>query len=119
MDALPTVRRYFDCLATGNPEIIELFEPDGYFREPANNFACGRDQLAAHFQHILKLGGVGIDFLTATRQGDRIGIELQTLVWGTKKMDCPQAGFAAYELGPHGKLQGSRVYDSVVPPAFS
>lgn len=119
MDALPTVRRYFDALATGDAAIIDLFEPDGYFREPANNFACGRDQLAAHFQHILKLGGVGIEFLTATRQEKRIGLELQTVVWGTKRMAQPQAGFAIYELGPHGKLQGSRVYDSVVPPEFS
>ena len=26
------------------------------------------------------------------------------------------ARFASYDLGPHGKLQGARVYDSVVPP---
>ena len=116
MDAMPVVRRYFDGLAVGDPAMIELFEPDGYFREPANNFACGRDQLADHFQHTLKLGGVGIEFLTATRQDDRIGLELQTVVWGTKRMSQPQAGFAAYDLGPHGKLQGARVYDSVVPP---
>src|SRR5262249_32603175 len=93
MDAMPTGRKDFECLAKGNPEIIDLFEPDGYFREPANNFACGRDQLQEHFQHILTLGGVGIEFLTATREEDRIGIELQTVVWGTKKMDQPQAGF--------------------------
>ncbi|HKE19898.1 MAG TPA: hypothetical protein VKB80_33725 [Kofleriaceae bacterium] len=116
MDAMPTVRRYFDLLARGAPEIIDTFEPDGYFREPASNFACGRDQLARHFEHILELGGVGIEFLTATRQGERIGLELQTIVWGTKRMERPQAGFAAYELGPHGLLQAGRVYDSVVPP---
>lgn len=116
MDALPTVRRYFDCLARGDAAIVEEFEPDGYFREPANNFACGRDQLQGHFVHILELGGVGIDFLTATRQDDRLALELQTVTWGTKKMAAPQAGFACYELGPHGKLQGSRVYNSVVPP---
>ena len=34
----------------------------------------------------------------------------------TKKMDRPQAGFARYEIGPHGKLRAGRVYDSVVPP---
>jgi hypothetical protein len=119
IDALPTVRKYFDRLATGDASIIELFEPDGYFREPANNFACGRDQLALHFRQILELGGVGIDFLTATREGERIGIELQTVLWGTKKMPEPQAGFACYELGPNGLVQGSRVYDSVVPPAFA
>jgi hypothetical protein len=113
------VHPYFDALAKGDPAIIELFEPDGYFREPANNFACGRDQLAVHFQHILELGGVGIEFLTATQQDGRIGLELQTVVWGTKRMPEPQAGFAAYEVGPNGKIQGSRVYDSVVPPAFS
>ncbi len=116
MDAVPTVRRYFDALATGDPAAIDLFEPDGYFREPANNFACGRDQLREHFEHILQLGGVGIEFRTATRQADRLGIEIQTIVWGTKQMDRPQAGFAIYELGPHGLLQGARVYDSVVPP---
>lgn len=119
IDALPTVRKYFEALATGDAGIIDLFEPDGYFREPANNFACGRDQLVTHFQHILELGGVGIDFLTSTQQDERIGIELQTVVWGTKKMDQPQAGFAIYELGPNGKVQRSRVYDSVVPPKFA
>jgi len=31
-------------------------------------------------------------------------------------MDVPQAGFAIYEPGPHDKMQGSCVYDSVVPP---
>ena len=118
MDGFPVIRQYFDGLAAGDPGMIELFEPDGYFREPANNFACGRDQLTEHFQHILELGGVGIEFLTATRQDQRLGLELQTVVWGTKKMPAPQAGFACYELGPHGKLQGARVYDSVVPPEF-
>lgn len=116
MDSVPTVRTYFDRLTTGDPAIIDMFEPDGYFREPASNYACGRDQLAAHFQHILELGGVGIDFLTATRQDERIGLEIQTVQWGTRRMDQPQAGFASYELGPHGLLQGARVYDSVVPP---
>lgn len=59
---------------------------------------------------------MGIEFLTATRQDARIGLELQTVVWGTKRMAQPQAGFAAYDLGPHGRIQGARVYDSVVPP---
>jgi hypothetical protein len=116
MNAMPTVRAYFDMLAKGDASMADLFEPDGYFREPANNFACGRDQLVAHFTHILAIGGVGIEFLTATREGDRLGIELQTVQWGKKKMNEPQAGFAIYELGPHGKMQGARVYDSVVPP---
>ena len=116
MDAVPAVRRYFDALATGDPSAIDLFEPDGYFREPASNFACGRDQLREHFEHILQLGGVGIEFRTATREADRLGLEIQTVVWGPKKMDRPQAGFAIYELGPHGLLQAARVYDSVVPP---
>lgn len=115
MDAMPVIRRYFDGLAAGDPTIVDLFEPDGYFREPANNFMCGRDQLLPHFRHILD-GGVGIEFLTATREGERLGLELQTVKWGPKTMPKPQAGFAIYELGPHGKLQGARVYDSVVPP---
>jgi len=115
MDAMPIVRKYFDGLAAGDPSIVNLFEPDGYFREPANNFRCGRDQLWPHFQGILKIGGVGIEFLTAIQEGRRIGLELQTVEWGKKNME-PQAGFAVYELGPRGLLQASRVYDSVVPP---
>lgn len=118
MAAMPTVKTYFERLAVGDPKIAELFEPDGYFREPANNFACGATQLAEHFSRILDLGGVGIEFLTATREGDRIGLELQTVKWGTKSMAEPQAGLALYELGPYGLLRASRVYDSVVPPAF-
>jgi hypothetical protein len=113
---VPVLRRYFDLLAAGRAEIVDLFEPDGYFREPANNFACGRDQLQAHFDHILELGGVGIEFLTVTREDVRLAVELQTITWGRKTMDQPQAGFASYELGLHGKLRAGRVYDSVVPP---
>src|SRR5262249_22983486 len=116
MDAMPTVRNYFDGLAKGDRDIIALSEPDGYFREPANNFACGRDQLVPHFRQVLEMGGVGIEFLTATRQDNRLGLELQTIVWGPKQMEVPQAGFAIYEIGPNGKLAGARVYDSVVPP---
>jgi len=116
LDAVPVLRRYFDLLAAGRAEIIDLFEPDGYFREPANNFACGKDQLQAHFDHILELGGVGIEFLTVTREDVRLAVELQTITWGKKTMNGPQAGFASYELGPHGKLRAGRVYDSVVPP---
>jgi hypothetical protein len=33
-------------------------------------------------------------------------------------MKVPQAGFASYDFGPHERVQGARVYDSVVPPAF-
>jgi hypothetical protein len=115
-DRMPAIRRYFDCLERGDAAIRDHFEPDGYFREPANNFACGTSQLSEHFSHILRLGGVGIEFRTATREGDRLAVELQTVRWGTKKMTQPQAGFACYELGPHGRIQGARVYDSVVPP---
>lgn len=118
LDHMPVLRRYFDLLAHGQPGMADLFEPDGYFREPASNFACGRDQLLGHFSHILALGGVGIEHLTATRERDRIALELQTVVWGTKRMPCPQAGFAVYDLGTHGRIVGARVYDSVVPPTF-
>jgi hypothetical protein len=118
IEATPTLRAYFDCLARGDAAILEQFEPDGYFREPANNYSCGRDQLTQHFVHILKLGGVGVEFLTATREGNTLAFEVQTVKWGTKKMSQPQAGFASYDLGAHGKLLGGRVYDSVVPPEF-
>ncbi|HUB05937.1 MAG TPA: hypothetical protein VMB50_03005 [Myxococcales bacterium] len=116
LSAFPVVRRYFDCLARGDAAIAGTFEPDGYFREPANNFASGPQQLGEHFQHILKLGGVGLEFLTGIVQDRRVALELQTVVWGPKRMPVPQAGFASYDIGPHGKVHGARVYDSVVPP---
>ncbi len=120
IEAMPVVRDYFAALAKGDPAIAGFFEPDGYFREPANNYACGRDQLQEHFQRILDLGGVGVEFLTATTNTERtrIGLELQTVKWGSKTMPVPQAGFASYDLGPHGLLSGARVYDSVVPPVL-
>ena len=118
MESVPIVPHYFELLARGDAGMIQLFEPDGYFREPANNYACGRDQLLAHFEHILALGGVGVEHRTATREAERIGLELQTVLWGPKRMPQPQAGFAIYELGTHGLLRAARVYDSVVPPTF-
>lgn len=114
--SMPIVDRYLDCLARGDAAIADCFEPDGYFREPAGNYACGGAQLADHFQHILQLGGVGVEFLTAIREKDTVGFELQTVKWGKKEMPVPQAGFASYDLGENGLLRGGRVYDSVVPP---
>jgi hypothetical protein len=116
IETAPTLRKYFDCLARGDAAIGDQFEEDGYFREPANNYCCGRDQLSAHFEHVLELGGVGVEFLTGLRTGNHLAFEVQTVKWGSKTMPQPQAGFASYDLGPHGKLQGARVYDSVVPP---
>jgi hypothetical protein len=36
--------------------------------------------------------------------------------WGDAPM-TPQAGAAAYQRGPSGKLVSARIYDDVTPPA--
>ncbi|KAJ3110359.1 hypothetical protein HDU96_006672 [Phlyctochytrium bullatum] len=114
----PVVDAYFQGLRSANVEaVLDTYEPDAYFREPANNYECGMNALRVAKGKELSLGGIDIEFQTATFDERTIGVEIQTVKWGPKVFRGPQAGFAAYELGESGRL-GTATSAVKVPGAY-
>jgi SnoaL-like domain len=111
----PVVRRYQDALAAGVlDDVLELFEPDGYAREPAGggHVHRGRDGLARLYGSLFGVGGIPLEHCTATDDGTCTALEYNVVSWGGRVLE-PQAGVACYERGPSGKLVAARIYDDV------
>jgi hypothetical protein len=111
----PVVRRYQDALAAGVlDDVLELFEPDGYAREPAGgeHVHQGRDGLARLYGGLFKVGGIPLEHCTATDDGTCTALEYNVVSWGGRVLEA-QAGVACYERGQSGKLAAARIYDDV------
>jgi len=109
------VAAYQQALAAGDLEaIVNTFEPDGYFREPAGGeyLYRGQARLREFMAHILASGGIGLEHCTVTDDGVACAIEFNAVSFGPQPL-APQAGVAVYERGPSGKLHAARVYDDV------
>jgi SnoaL-like domain len=109
------VRRYQDALAAGVlDDVLELFEPDGYAREPAGgeHVYRGREGLARLYGGLFAVGGLPLEHCTATDDGTCTALEYNVVSWGGRVLE-PQAGVACYERGPSGKLVAARIYDDV------
>jgi hypothetical protein len=114
------VETYQHALATGDvDEIMSVFEPDGYFREPAgaDYIYQGTAKLRDFMSSILALGGITIEHCTVTDDGVACAIEFSAVKFGPHPL-VPQAGVAVYERGPSGLLHAARVYDDVNVEAF-
>lgn len=114
------VETYQHALAVGDvDEIMSVFEPDGYFREPAggNYIYQGRETLRQFMSSILALGGITIEHCTVTDDGVACAIEFSAVKFGPHPL-VPQAGVAIYERGRSGLLHAARVYDDVNVEAF-
>jgi hypothetical protein len=109
------VRRYQDALAAGSLDaVLELFEPDGYAREPAGGEYVyrGREQLARLYGGLFEVGGFPLEHCTATDDGTCTALEYNVVSWGGRVLEA-QAGVACYERGESGKLAAARIYDDV------
>ena len=109
------IAEYQRALKAGDVEaIVNAFEPDGYFREPAGGgyFFQGREKLHEFMAHLLASGGIGLEHCTATDDGVACAIEFNAVRFGPHDLE-PQAGVAVYERGRTGRLHGARVYDDV------
>jgi hypothetical protein len=109
------VAEYQHALATGDVQaIVNTFEPDGYFREPAGgeHVFRGYEKLREFMTNILSAGGIGLEHCTVTDDGVACAIEFNAVRFGHQPL-APQAGVAVYERGPSGRLHAARVYDDV------
>jgi hypothetical protein len=114
------VETYQHALAVGDvDEIMSVFEPDGYFREPAGgeHIYQGTEKLRDFMSSILGLGGITIEHCTVTDDGVACAIEFSAVKFGPHPL-IPQAGVAVYERGPSGLLHAARIYDDVNVEAF-
>jgi hypothetical protein len=114
------VETYQHALAVGDvDEIMSVFEPDGYFREPAGgeHIYQGTEKLRDFMSSILGLGGITIEHCTVTDDGVACAIEFSAVRFGSHPL-IPQAGVAVYERGRTGLLHAARIYDDVNVEAF-
>jgi len=112
------VGTYHDALAAGDAVAADgVFEPGGVVREPAGDVYvhAGADR-AAWYAAVLSDGQLPLKLGTITDDGTTVVYEYEVEQWGSTRIP-PQAGAAAYERGPSGKLVSARIYDDVDPPA--
>lgn len=109
------IAKYQKALAEGDVKsIVETFEPDGYFREPAGgpHIYRGKVQVAEFMAKILAPGGISLEHCTVTDDGVACAIEFNAVAFGEEEL-VPQAGIAVYERGDSGLLHAARIYDDV------
>jgi len=109
------IDKYQHALAKGNLEdMLELFESDGYAREPSGGEYVyrGKNRLREIYGGLFAVGGFPLQHCTVTDDGICCAIEYNVVKWGRKKLPS-QAGVAVYERGPGDKLAAARIYDDV------
>jgi hypothetical protein len=109
------VAEYQRALDRGDIDaIVNAFEPDGYFREPAGGewVYRGRARLREFMHHLLSSGGIGLEHCTITDDGVACALEFNAVQFGPHALE-PQAGVAVYERGASGRLHAARIYDDV------
>jgi hypothetical protein len=109
------VAAYQRALAAGDLDgVLAVYDPTGYFREPAGGTYIyeGTEQLREEYTIQFGLGGIPLQFCTATDDGTTCAIEFVVDRIGTRAI-APQAGCAVYERGTPGHLAAGRVYDDV------
>jgi SnoaL-like domain len=115
------VADYQRALASGDVDaIVNTFESDGYFREPAGGeyLYQGLERLREFMSQILLAGGITLEHCTVTDDGLACAIEFNAVAFGKRPL-VPQAGVAVYERGASGRLYGARVYDDVNVEAYA
>jgi hypothetical protein len=111
------VGTYHEALGAGDADAADaVFEPDGSVREPAGGQWTYRGpDRTAWYRLILSQGPIVLHLATITDDGETVVYEYMADRWGAAPM-TPQAGGAAYQRGPSGKLCSARIYDDVQPP---
>jgi hypothetical protein len=110
--------KYHAALTEGDADAIaEVFEDDGYVREPTGpDYMHGGKDIHPFFKTFFSVGGgIELEHCAITDDGTRCCLEYNCVRWGATKLP-PQAGIGIYERGATGKLHAARIYDDVEPP---
>jgi hypothetical protein len=109
------VAEYQRALDRGDIDaIVNAFEPDGYFREPAGGewVYRGHARLREFMHHLLASGGIRLEHCTITDDRVACALEFNAVQFGPHPLE-PQAGLGVYQRGPTGRLHAARIYDDV------
>jgi hypothetical protein len=112
------VGTYHEALGSADAALADsVFEPGGSVREPAGGeYVHTGESRAAWYRMVLSDGTLPLKLGTITDDGETVVYEYEVERWGSTPL-TPQAGAAAYQRGPSGKLVWARIYDDVEPPA--
>jgi hypothetical protein len=114
------IGKYEEALAQGYLQgVMELFDPDGYVREPSGApYVYRGDQQIREFYLTIfgNMGGIELDLCAITDDGEACAVEYNAVKWGRDGIPA-QAGVAVYERNIDGdRLYAVRIYDDVTPP---
>ena len=113
------VGEYQRALSAGDVDaIVEIFEPDGYAREPAGGqyVHTATGGLRAFYELLFSNGGgIRLEHCAVVDDKRACALEYNVVQWGEAELP-PQAGVAVYVRGQGGKLAAARIYDDVDPP---
>jgi hypothetical protein len=113
------VAAYQAALAAGDAEaIVDMFEPDGYAREPAGatHLHRGPEELRAFYRSLFSNGGgIPLEHCAITCDDRACALEYNVVRWGRSELQ-PEAGLAVYARGDGGKLAAARIYDDAESP---
>jgi hypothetical protein len=113
------VARYQSALAAGDAgAIVDMFEADGYVREPAGSDYVhrGPEGIGRFYEWLFSNGGgIPLEHCNVIEDGHACALEYNVVRWGRTEMR-PEAGIAVCVLGADGKLIAARIYDDADPP---
>jgi hypothetical protein len=111
------VGTYHDALEAGDVAAADAtFEPDGSVREPAGGrYVYSGKARSEWYRTVLSDGPIPLKLGTLTDDGETVIYEYEVEQWGSTPIP-PQAGAAAYQRSPGGKLASARIYDDIDPP---
>lgn len=94
---------YFKAL-NGNriEEVLDVFEPRGYFRHSNAETFTGRDELRTDFSKMMGSTGIRIKYCRFTDDGETCAVECY--------MPSGRPAIAVYERGQQNKLRAVRIY---------
>ncbi len=112
------VGAYHAALAAADAAAADaVFETDGAVREPAGgDHVHSGAARAKWYRAILSDGPLPLKLGTITDDGETVIYEYEVERWGSTALP-PQAGAAAYQRAPSGRLAWARIYDDIEPPA--
>ena len=119
LQAPDVIGEYHRALAAGDVDaVVEVFEPDGYVREPSGRASThrGTEELRAFYELAFSDRGVmPLELCAIADDGRACAVEYNTAARGQPDSP-PGAGIAVHVRGESGRLAAVRFYDDVHPP---
>ncbi len=111
------VKSYLEAIAGTEVErVIEIFDDEGYVREPAGNAYrhSGKRELREFYDLAISGGGIPLKHCGVLNDGKTTVVEYFFSRWN-EKIFPEQSGVAFYDITGPGKISAVRIYDDADP----